>query len=802
MGRLKMGWKKNTFSYVMWFCYGVVAGGTGLVLAWNFCVQAGIGTYWGIVFAAAAATGAGAAVLGLGRMESKISSFVQENRRLLLPVELMWLGAFLALGLVLRIHGINSAEQASQYFDAAMVVEGQEIPRVVHGGTYFYVQLLHTALRFLGNQYRVGIWLQILLQLAGLLLLYFVIRKLAGAVSALVFFGFCSCSPYMVEKTLQLSPQMLCFAIFAAGAVLMTVACWGPLQRKPFFTAGAVAAVCCFIDLTGGLLLVLALSLVFRFRGEEKPDKKEKLAAVLYCLGGAAVGFFLCTYVDASFSGKTVQRVANAWFLLYQPKGSEFSAGLEGFGSGIEGILLIFLVFLGVFSFWRHRQKEWVTVCILPVCVLLAGAFGGIFTQAVPGLFFLYLYFVVLAGVGTGQCFQFQPLSDALSEAAVAGGDVEILDLEQETFPRQEAAAGEELEVISLQESTEESLEQEYFAAEAPEVVQEQEYAGEVSEGIQGREFIGEEPEEILEQEYAEEEPEGIQGQGYRGEVSEGSQEQEYTEETPEGILEQEYIKEVLEGLLEQGFAEEISEEILEQEYIAKEVEEILEQENREEVSEQGYTEEASKDISEQPLPMNRRALPMGSRALPMGGEALSVKQSGQLRGGQEEPVETQAQKPALGAEEDLTSERPEQKPAAAMPDKEALAAAARMLDQEAAPKAAQAPEQVYVVGAVKISEQENVMEVVELEPIPDPAPQKIRRQGESSGEAKETKEPKEHKESKVAEPVRKIIRFLENPLPLPRKHVKRELEYSIRHVADDDDFDYAVAEDDDFDIE
>ena len=49
---------------------------------------------------------------------------------------------------------------------------------------------------------------------------------------------------------------------------------------------------------------------------------------------------------------------------------------------------------------------------------------------------------------------------------------------------------------------------------------------------------------------------------------------------------------------------------------------------------------------------------------------------------------------------------------------------------------------------------------------------------------------------------MRKIIRFLENPLPLPRKHVKRELEYSIRHVADDDDFDYAVAEDDDFDIE
>lgn len=44
-------------------------------------------------------------------------------------------------------------------------------------------------------------------------------------------------------------------------------------------------------------------------------------------------------------------------------------------------------------------------------------------------------------------------------------------------------------------------------------------------------------------------------------------------------------------------------------------------------------------------------------------------------------------------------------------------------------------------------------------------------------------------------------VRFLENPLPLPKKHVKRVLDYSLPPVPKDDDFDYPVADDDDFDF-
>lgn len=43
--------------------------------------------------------------------------------------------------------------------------------------------------------------------------------------------------------------------------------------------------------------------------------------------------------------------------------------------------------------------------------------------------------------------------------------------------------------------------------------------------------------------------------------------------------------------------------------------------------------------------------------------------------------------------------------------------------------------------------------------------------------------------------------RFIENPLPLPKKHEKREVDYRIKGGKTEDDYDYFVADDDDFDI-
>lgn len=55
--------------------------------------------------------------------------------------------------------------------------------------------------------------------------------------------------------------------------------------------------------------------------------------------------------------------------------------------------------------------------------------------------------------------------------------------------------------------------------------------------------------------------------------------------------------------------------------------------------------------------------------------------------------------------------------------------------------------------------------------------------------------------EDQAEKPAAKPVKYIENPLPLPKKHVKKKLEYGVEVPAGKDDFDIQVDEKDDFDI-
>ena len=57
-------------------------------------------------------------------------------------------------------------------------------------------------------------------------------------------------------------------------------------------------------------------------------------------------------------------------------------------------------------------------------------------------------------------------------------------------------------------------------------------------------------------------------------------------------------------------------------------------------------------------------------------------------------------------------------------------------------------------------------------------------------------------KENAAAEPVEEKPRFIENPLPLPKKHVKKEMDYQYPVEDKDMKYDVEVDEKDDFDIQ
>ena len=62
-------------------------------------------------------------------------------------------------------------------------------------------------------------------------------------------------------------------------------------------------------------------------------------------------------------------------------------------------------------------------------------------------------------------------------------------------------------------------------------------------------------------------------------------------------------------------------------------------------------------------------------------------------------------------------------------------------------------------------------------------------------------KKPEEETQASDASEVKfPEVELLESPLPLPKKHVKKAVDFAI-DIPEDDDYDYPVAEDDDYDV-
>ena len=406
-----MSWKKNAFSYLTWIVYTLITGTALVSLGSTFCVEAGFAAWWGILAAALFMAIAGGITFLLYKGTGARQAFAERNRAALLAVEFILVAGFLVLGCFLRILNIGEAEEASVYFEMAEVVSGQGIPQMVHGAAYFYVRLLHMLFLLLGNQYAAGIWLQICLQLTALLVLYFVMRKLSGAATGIVIFGFCMCAPYIRQSASVLSPGMLYFLLLGIAAGLTIGICGNGLRSSAFVFAGVMAALCCYIDISGGLLLILAAALAFSQQAGDASLKK-RLAAVGICVLAAVLGFLIFIWADAFMSGKDFWRVAGAWVDLYRPKGFQLPFTVGPVSSGWESFGLFGLMAFGVFSFWCDEKREYHSVYVVAAAVIMLASCFGIYTEEMPGFFSLYLMFVVLAGVGLKPCI----CSDALPE--------------------------------------------------------------------------------------------------------------------------------------------------------------------------------------------------------------------------------------------------------------------------------------------------------------------------------------------------------------------------------------------------
>lgn len=185
-----MNYKKGILSVILWFIYALTAGtvlvGTTMVML----LPEGGSRPIGLVIAGVWLAMTGLVVFLLHRF--LWVKWAQNGEGSAGETDYRWTGcsSSVAVGITLRVresmqYDISGAA-GNIWFDAVKVTETTRIPQVVHGAVYFYLQVLHGLLVFLGNKMTAALVLQIVLQILTGIFLYFAVRKLTGMVAAVV----------------------------------------------------------------------------------------------------------------------------------------------------------------------------------------------------------------------------------------------------------------------------------------------------------------------------------------------------------------------------------------------------------------------------------------------------------------------------------------------------------------------------------------------------------------------------------------------------------------------------------------
>lgn len=361
-----MSWKKNAFSYVCWFLYAVLTG-TALLCITGYASEAlGLSVYWGILFAVLYALCAAVLVILLHRASVEAAAFFAGKRVLEGLIKAILLAILSTVGLYLRMRVINGLGTISDSLATTMMVE-------------------------------------LILQIAVAFLLFFVLKRLSGYFSGLIPFGFVMCAPFVVKQLTLSSPEMFYVLISLAVFALIAIGYKKKLYPALFFLFGALSAFVTYMDLTGAVLFVVTVALIFVSR-EYGAVAGRKIAALICCVIGFGAGFCGCAFTQGLLSKVSFVAMLEKWFSRYMPDAFSVPVVAEGGNLYGEAFVLIGLMVFGIFSFWYDRNEERLSLGVILLCGLIALCCFGMVSEMHPGTLGIYLLMATLAGVGVQQC--------------------------------------------------------------------------------------------------------------------------------------------------------------------------------------------------------------------------------------------------------------------------------------------------------------------------------------------------------------------------------------------------------------
>lgn len=402
-----MSYKKNAVSYGIWALYLTVV---GVVL--SFLGMAVGGQSSGIPYMAlillALAFGTLALVYFLAKKivdSVKVKKMAAGKAAL---IEGILVVVLLLAGIGLRILLIGGAGEEAAYYEVAKVTENGMQAQLVQGSIYYYLCLLNVLFRLVGNKWMAGIVLQIVLQMLGIGISYFAVRRLSGRGPALVALLFLTIAPGSVRDGMTYSPKMLYFCMYALILLIIAQYMYRTTRSGGRILTWILAVLCGALVAFAGYTDIVGFTLAIPLFGLPTLKREERgtvlwVAQLFLFLIALAGSFCLLTWVDGTVSGSDFRRVLGAWGETYRLKGADYNFIFRE--AGYETILMLVLIALGIFTFMRRKNEELFSPWVMTLMSVTLMRVLGIVTPNMNGSYQMYFAMAGLAGVSLSELF-------------------------------------------------------------------------------------------------------------------------------------------------------------------------------------------------------------------------------------------------------------------------------------------------------------------------------------------------------------------------------------------------------------
>lgn len=433
-----MVWKKSFISVILWIVYFVGISISLLYYIFQAVLETG---FYGMDTAAFIAVGSLSGIVllfVLCRLLIKClpASLFQKENEAKSIVEGMLFIALITAGLFLRLIKLDGIEEITTYFDMAKITSDLSFPELTHGATFFYIYLLRALFVLVGNKWMAGIWLQLVLQFAAVIILYVAVRKLAGAITSLSFLGLMMLLPTEIARGLSYSPQLFYLCIYAIGLFFAAMF----LKRQVIgrnrwdwvllLFCGAWIGISCYLDVMGITLLLPVFFALHVYK--ENQFFRNVVLQVITILLLALVFFTGCICLDSYLCETDVLSILNAWFVLFSAKKQDMWFWYCE-NKLLSGIIVFSIMIFGSLGFWITKKQQkfslWISI-LFAFCVL---QYFHIPVQNMDGGMFLLIIGSILGGLGIQECFYREKTVDSVKLDEIHTNHIESDDIQDGT---------------------------------------------------------------------------------------------------------------------------------------------------------------------------------------------------------------------------------------------------------------------------------------------------------------------------------------------------------------------------------